>query len=540
MKNNQPITNVERSYPRGKYIVSRTDLKGIVTWGNAAFFEISGFERDELIGKSHNLVRHPHMPPAAFADLWATVKSGRPWRGIVKNRCKNGDHYWVEALVVPVRQDDRTIGYMSVRTEPTRQQVAAAEESYQRMNAAQAAIPGPGAWQRIPLATKLTALVGWIIAAQMLGASAHLAGPALGLGQATVDWLLQFLGATSVGASIGLLVLQRQIMAGIGRIVGRLDHIAQGDLTDSIPLHRVDELGRLNDALVTMQTHLKAMMAEIAEAADRTRSAAADVSRRMAETEQVARSQSDAAARISAAVEQLSVSVQEVTASAGLAADAVTESGGVLAGAAGRMDESRNASRAVVTAVNAAGTTMAELFQSIFAIGRITEAIREIADQTNLLALNAAIEAARAGESGRGFAVVADEVRKLAEKASTQTGEINQSVQQIQHITQVAVTGMEQAGSHVAETEAAMERAQQGLDDVKRHGDSIVGYSSHIAERTREQSAASGEITRQVFDIAAGLDQSSNAMTEVRQLAATMDATAHRLQELIGYFRFIR
>ncbi|CAG0963390.1 Aerotaxis receptor [Rhodocyclaceae bacterium] len=540
MKNNQPVTNVERPYPRGKYIVSRTDLKGVVTWGNDAFFEISGFERDDLIGKSHNLVRHPHMPPAAFADLWATVKGGRPWRGIVKNRCKNGDHYWVEALVVPVRQDDRTIGYMSVRTEPTRQQVAAAEASYQRMNAARATISGPSAWQRIPLATKLTALVGWLIVAQVAGALAHLMGPALGLGPAAVDRILQLLGVTSVGAAVGLLVLQRQIMAGIRVIVGRLDHIAQGDLTDSIPLHRMDELGRLNDALVTMQTHLKAMMAEIAEAADRTRTGADEVSRRMAAAEQVAQAQSDAAARISAAVEQLSVSVQEVTASAGLAVDAVSESGSVLAGAAGRMDESRMASRAVVAAVSQASATMADLFQSIFAIGRITEAIREIADQTNLLALNAAIEAARAGESGRGFAVVADEVRKLAEKASTQTGEINQSVQQIQHITQLAVAGMEQAGSHVAETEAAMERTQQGLDDVKRHGDSIVGYSDHIAGRTREQSAASGEITRQVFDIAAGLDRNSAAMTEVRRLAAAMDDTANRLRELIGYFRFIR
>ena len=126
MKINLPVTQIEVPFPKGRYIVSRTDLKGAITVVNDTFVEISGFSREELIGKNHNLVRHPDMPPAAFEWLWSTVKSGRPWRGLVKNRCKNGDHYWVNALIVPVMKDDRTIGYMSVRTEATRQEIAAA------------------------------------------------------------------------------------------------------------------------------------------------------------------------------------------------------------------------------------------------------------------------------------------------------------------------------------------------------------------------------------------------------------------------------
>ena len=120
MKTNLPVTNVEHRYPKGKIIVSRTDLKGVITHANDTFVEISGFSREELIGKSHNVVRHPDMPPEAFEDLWTTIKAGRPWRGMVKNRCKNGDHYWVKALVVQVRNQQQTLGYMSVRTEPTR------------------------------------------------------------------------------------------------------------------------------------------------------------------------------------------------------------------------------------------------------------------------------------------------------------------------------------------------------------------------------------------------------------------------------------
>lgn len=116
MKTNTPVTQNEIFLPTGRYIVSKTDLKGLITEVNETFIEVSGFSRDELIGQSHNIVRHPDMPPSAFEDLWRTLESGRAWRGIVKNRCKNGDFYWVDAFAVPVRKGGQVIGYMSVRT----------------------------------------------------------------------------------------------------------------------------------------------------------------------------------------------------------------------------------------------------------------------------------------------------------------------------------------------------------------------------------------------------------------------------------------
>jgi aerotaxis receptor len=132
MKNNQPVSQIEIPFPQEKYLVSKTDLKGAITYVNDAYVELSGFSREELIGKNHNLVRHPDMPPQAFEDLWRTVKSGLPWRGVVKNRAKNGDHYWVEAFVVPIRENDQTVGYMSVRSEPSREQVKQAEALYRQ------------------------------------------------------------------------------------------------------------------------------------------------------------------------------------------------------------------------------------------------------------------------------------------------------------------------------------------------------------------------------------------------------------------------
>ena len=130
MRNNQPVTQREVSFADDTLIISRTDLQGNITQVNHAFVEISGFSEAELIGKPHNILRHPDMPPEAYVDFWTNLKQGRPWTGLVKNRCKNGDHYWVVANAAPVLDNGRVSGYMSVRQKPTRQQIEAADHGY--------------------------------------------------------------------------------------------------------------------------------------------------------------------------------------------------------------------------------------------------------------------------------------------------------------------------------------------------------------------------------------------------------------------------
>jgi aerotaxis receptor len=540
MKNNMPVSQVEIPFPAGRYIVSRTDLKGIVTYANDTFVEISGFARDELIGKNHNLVRHPDMPVQAFAWLWDTIKTGRPWRGIVKNRCKNGDYYWVDALVVPVCKDGTAIGYMSVRTAPTPQQVSEAEALYLKLKGGAASIPKPSLWQRISVRKKLMGLVVGLLAAQVLSVLLPFAGPQLALPAPWIEYGLHFLGAASVALGLWLMTMQSQVMIRITVTAERLEHIAQGDLTDPIPLDGLDELGRLNDALVTMQTHFKSMMAEIAEAARQVGENADVVKSGMLDTSVVAEQQSVAVGRIAAALEQLVTSAQDVAEQAGMATQVVATSRDLLGEAERSMQESQAASNEVVNAVNGAGKSMEELFQSIVAIGRISQAIKDIADQTNLLALNAAIEAARAGESGRGFAVVADEVRKLAEKSAAQTNEIAATINAIQRVTQLAVQGMEVAGTHVPATDSAMTEARNGLDSVSQHEQEVVTISRHIAQGTQEQSAAGNQIAGQVDDIVQGIEHTSTTIAEVSQKAAQMSETAVHLRQLIAYFKFIR
>ncbi|PPK69259.1 methyl-accepting chemotaxis sensory transducer with TarH sensor /methyl-accepting chemotaxis sensory transducer with Pas/Pac sensor [Methylobacter tundripaludum] len=132
MKINLPITNVERALTETDSIVTKTDLEGMITYANEDFIRICGFTREELIGVPHNIIRHPDMPVEVFADLWQSMKSGRPWTGVIKNRCKNGDFYWVQANVTPYYENDKLAGYMSVRSKPSPKQVAEAAEAYRK------------------------------------------------------------------------------------------------------------------------------------------------------------------------------------------------------------------------------------------------------------------------------------------------------------------------------------------------------------------------------------------------------------------------
>jgi aerotaxis receptor len=138
MRNNLPVTNNEYVLPDDTLIVSKTDTKGKLTYFNEQFVVASGFTEAELIGQPHNIVRHPDMPPAAFQNLWDTIKAGRPWTGAVKNRRKNGDYYWVQASATPIWENGQITGYMSVRTKLAAEARDEAQRVYTLINQGQA------------------------------------------------------------------------------------------------------------------------------------------------------------------------------------------------------------------------------------------------------------------------------------------------------------------------------------------------------------------------------------------------------------------
>jgi PAS domain S-box-containing protein len=112
----QALSGVERTFDRGDIIVSKTDLKGRITYANGLFLALAGYGERDILGKPHNVIRHPHMPRCVFKLLWETIQDGREIFAYVINRSRNGDHYWVIAHVTPSRDlGGQVVGYHSNR-----------------------------------------------------------------------------------------------------------------------------------------------------------------------------------------------------------------------------------------------------------------------------------------------------------------------------------------------------------------------------------------------------------------------------------------
>lgn len=237
LRMNLPVTQVERDYLDDERLISETNLRGFVTSANDSFCEVSGFTHDELIGERHNIVRHPDVPREVFADLWRTLKAGERWSGIIKNRCKNGDHYWVKAFVSPILKNGEMIGYRSVRVRPTRQEVAEAERMFEAfkngngpdldtLGELQGA--GVGFFRNLPLSRQLT----MVAAVPLLWTIAIAVAASLGVG---AGWLIAMLfGAIASTAAFTYFAWVRQ-----HRVVGQLRALShaleQGDFDARIP-----------------------------------------------------------------------------------------------------------------------------------------------------------------------------------------------------------------------------------------------------------------------------------------------------------------
>ncbi len=497
MKINLPVTDNEYLIGDDEEIISTTNLKGIIDTVNTDFINISGFDEDELIGYNHNLVRHPDMPPEAFADLWTTLKAGKPWKGLVKNRCKNGQFYWVDAFVSPQFIDGSLTGYQSVRFKPDRSSVSSASKLYDKIMSKKSDDDKRRSrlddvkLQRFPIgiSAKLTfamlaVLLPLIIVLGIIGDISPLV---------LIPILL-----VAAGAIWGV---ARLMMRPLIRIAEESKSVVHSPLAQYLYSGLNDEVGQLSYALQFAQSKLRTAIGRVSESSDVLERSATEVSNGSLDLSSRTEQQASSLEETAASMEQLTATVRQNADNARQANQLVS----------GNRELAESGGKVVSKAIAA----MSEISESSKRIADIIGVIDDIAFQTNLLALNAAVEAARAGDQGRGFAVVAGEVRTLAGRSA-------EAAKEIKVLISESVAKVEQGSNLVNESG---ETLNEIVADVKKVSDIM----SEIAAASKEQ--------------AAGIEQVNQAISQMdeitQQNAAMVEETAASSEQMVDKVKIL-
>ncbi|APW37248.1 chemotaxis protein [Rhodoferax koreense] len=517
MQNNLPITQQEYDFPDADALVSTTDTRGFITHCNHAFVATSGYAYEELIGQPHNLIRHPDMPEAAFKDMWRTIGRGSPWTGFVKNRRKNGDHYWVLANVTPILENGKPCGYMSVRIKPSRAQVHAAEALYARL--ARQAKAGGHALSLEAGQVRQRGLAGWSARLHQASLTARM-GVALALvgGASLLPDLMQWSGPTAALARLGILALglgaafawfhlrQGEALKEAVRFAGELSGC---NLLGEPRLDFPEPMGTLMRRLNQIQINLRAVVGDVRK----------EIAGFTASAREIAQGSLDLAGRTesqASSLEQTAASMEELSGTVRQTADTAAQM-------ASRSDSSREVASRGEQAVRDAREAMDAIEQSSSKIGSITSVIQGIAFQTNILALNAAVEAARAGESGRGFAVVAAEVRALAQRSAS-------AAKEIQQLTAEAAQRIAQGTERIHGAGTTLAEVMNSVRDVSAMVHQITGA-------TQEQSLGIAQVNQAVAQLDTVTQQNAALVEESAASAGALGQSAETLQRAVGVFQ---
>ena len=511
MRKNFPITQDEVRVRADQYLISKTDLKGRITYANAAFIAISGFTREELVGKAHNLVRHPDMPPEAFQDFWDTLQNKRPWMGVVKNRRKDGGFYWVYAMAVPIYENGTVAGYASVRVKPSQEQIDEAESLYAAINEGRAkgvrlheGRAVPTGWRkalsqlRRPFSNSLRASLFRMgtLALATTGTALYFALTG-GVPQGSGLWLTGGLClASAVMMAYGWLIAQRVIRP-LDQASLIAQQIATGNLQLDIDINSSEsnsEIGQLYFCLDLMRKSLVGIASDARAGIDASIHAARILE--VNNTNLASRTEDQAAS-----LQETAASMEELTVTVRQNADNANQASQLA-------DASMQIAQRGGEVVNEVVQTMQGIHDSSRRIGDIVTVIEGIAFQTNILALNAAVESARAGEAGRGFAVVAGEVRSLAQKSSQAAGEIKNLI------------------------DASVSRMAVGAEQAARAGDTM----GEVVDSVKRVTDIISEISTASIEQASGLDQINEAMAKMdgvtQQNAALVQDLGNTMSDL--------
>ena len=520
MRNNTPVTNVEYILMDTQTVVSKTDLKGNITYINQDFIDISGFTAEELIGAPQNIVRHPDMPVEAFADFWQTIKSGKAWTGLVRNRCKNGDHYWVEANAAPMLENGQMVGYTSIRVKPSREQVAAAEKIYRDIKNGnsdfeikEGAVIKRSSFRRFDLLNILS------IRAKIIASFGFL------MVLFIANFLMQFssdskggVGWSGIVAALGILtsvlfslLIFRAAVHPLARIQRDIERMSAGDLSGPIKATGNDELTKLVQSLRVLQINVKLLVGQIKEAAEAVSNDSAAIA--SGNLDLSSRTETQASS-----LEETASSMEELTSTVKQNADNAREANKLVSSASDTAILGGDAVGQVVE-------TMGSIRESSRKIVDIIGVIDAIAFQTNILALNAAVEAARAGEQGRGFAVVATEVRNLAQRSAAAAKEIKELIGD-------SVTKVETGAKLV-------DQAGHTMSDIVNQVKKVAGYMADITLASQEQSDGIEQVNLAITEMEESTTQNAALVEQAAAAAENMQQQSIKLTDLVNSFKLV-
>ena len=511
----------ECSFDEKEVLLSITDLDSKIKYANSNFCDIAGYTLNELQDNPHNIVRHPDMPKAAFADLWQYIQAGKSWMGPVKNKCKNGDYYWVNAFVTPIKdKNGKVTEYQSVRTKPDRSLVNRATSLYRKLNA-----------NETPSVLKLqTDMTLWF---QILFIIFTLLSVAL-------------IAFTKISLLVSLPILLLSLVSNLLfsqwrkkylSVVQTAKEVFNNPLMSYLYSGNNDDIGAINLAMQMRKAEINAVVGRVSDVSFDISQAAQESSSRGSEVANILGNQRIETEQVATAINQMSATVQDIARIVTLAASSSQQGLDISINGQELVQKTTQAITKLSTQLTEVAGVIERLVEGTRSIETVLGEISSIADQTNLLALNAAIEAARAGEQGRGFAVVAEEVRALAMRTQQSTEEINNLLSQLQKESALAESTMEQGTVQSQQCVQLAQETGKVLEEITKEVGDIASSNEQIATAIEEQLVVTKQINLNVVSISDMSAESEKHGKSAVEVSESLIVKIIDQQALVGQFR---